>query len=168
MAKSLKKIMGRKIFVDTNAFIYFLTGICNNITKEIFTFSYLGKIKLITSTRVVDELLFKVMIIKGKEKYGLQNKALEKLKRDKEKIGSLSRECELALEFVEKAKTEIREVSFKDLKVIPGIMKEFGLFGNDAITIKIMRRFNLKYLLSSDSDFNDIDGIEVIDPLWET
>ncbi len=39
-------------------------------------------------------------------------------------------------------------------------MEMYGLFGNDAMILETMQRFNLKYLLSSDTDFDEIGWIE--------
>jgi len=39
-------------------------------------------------------------------------------------------------------------------------MEMYGLFGNDAMILETMQRFNLKYLLSSDIDFDKISWIE--------
>lgn len=44
-------------------------------------------------------------------------------------------------------------------------MESYGLFGNNALVLTTMQRFNLKYLLSSDKDFDKIEFIEKIDPL---
>ena len=44
-------------------------------------------------------------------------------------------------------------------------METYGLFGNDALILAVMQKFNLKYLLSSDSDFDEIEHIKRIEVL---
>ena len=63
------KIKGKTFFVDTSAFIVFLHGTCNETAKEIFRNALEGNCKLITSSRCIDELLFKEMVLLAKTKY---------------------------------------------------------------------------------------------------
>ena len=53
------KIRGKNFFVDTSAFIVFLHGSCNAITKEIFKNALEGNSQLVTSSRCIDELLLR-------------------------------------------------------------------------------------------------------------
>lgn len=46
-------------------------------------------------------------------------------------------------------------------------MEMYGLFGNDAMVLETMQRFNLKYFLSSDTDFDEINWIERIEAYRE-
>ncbi len=165
MDGKINRLLSKTIFVDTNAFIYFLTGRCNRLTVEIFKMSYLRKLKLITTTRVVDELLFKMMIIEAKNRYGFEKSIPARLKKDKSKVKELSESCNKVLVFLEKGKVKIVDVKASSLRAIPEIMSQYGLFGNDALTLKIMRELNLKFILTADKDFENIDGIEVINPL---
>jgi len=45
----IKSLHGKKIMVDTNAFIYYLTGQCNKLILEIFEAGVLKKLKFITT-----------------------------------------------------------------------------------------------------------------------
>ena len=161
----IKALYGKKVFVDANAFIYFFTGQCNNITAEIFRLSEEGSLTLITTTRVLDEVFFKVMIILAKIKFKIGSKIVQKLKKDKNKIKFLVEDVKKVVEFINHLKMEIKEISYSDLKKIPFIMETYGLFGNDALILAVMQKFNLKYLLSSDSDFDEIEHIKRIEVL---
>ncbi|NOZ83588.1 MAG: type II toxin-antitoxin system VapC family toxin [Epsilonproteobacteria bacterium] len=57
-------------------------------------------------------------------------------------------------------KPDIKEINYSALKKLPAVMEMYGLFGNDAMILETMQRFNLKYLLSSDIDFDKISWIE--------
>ncbi len=86
-----KRLYRKKIFIDSNAFIYFFTGECSNTTKEIFKPAETGWLNLITTTRVLDEVFFKVMVISAKIRFAIDNKAIQKLRKDKEKIKTACR-----------------------------------------------------------------------------
>ena len=161
----INRFLSRIIFVDANAFIYFLTGRCNELTVEIFKMSHIEKLKLITTTRIVDELLFKMMVIEAKSRYGFEKNIPAKLKKDKKKVKELSESCNKVLEFLEKGRVKIIDIKASSLRAIPEIMSQYGLFGNDALTLKVMRELNLKFILTADKDFENIDWIEVINPL---
>jgi len=165
MNGKINRLLSKTIFVDTNAFIYFLTGKCNNLTVEIFKMSYLRRLKLITTTRIVDELLFKIMIIEAKNRYGFEKNIPARLRKDKNKVKELSESCSTVFKFLEKGKVKIVDVKASSLRAVPEIMSQYGLFGNDALTLKIMKELNLKFILTADKDFKNIDWIEVINPL---
>ena len=155
----------RSIFVDTNAFIYYLTGICNELTRDLLKMSFMGKLKLVTSTRVLDELLFKMTVLMAKERFGFDKKTAAKLRKDKLKVAELSKDCQEVLDFIKKAKVKVLGVKRTDLEALPQVMGENGVFGNNAITLKLMRETNMKYLLTSDPDFEELEDVKVIVPL---
>lgn len=161
----IKSLHGKKIMVDTNAFIYYLTGQCNKLTVEIFEAGVLKKLKLITTTRIIDELLFKMFLIKAGEIYGFEGKILEKLKKDIKKIKNLANVCRNVLKFIEILGVNIIEIKRNTIFAVPEIISEYGLIGNDAITFKIMKERNLKYILTADEDFRNIREIVVLNPL---
>ncbi len=165
--KVIRKFIRRSIFVDTNAFIYFLTGTCNDLALEIFRMGFRGKLKLITSTRVVDELLFKMVLLRAKERFGLEKKTLMKLRKDKERVKELSNDCQTVQTFLRKSNVSVLDVKRTTLDAIPEIMRKHGVFGNDALTIKLMRENNLKYILTSDTDFETLEEIQTISPITE-
>jgi len=161
----IKDLYNRKIMVDTNAFIYYLTNHCNKLTEEIFESWALEKLQLVTTTRIVDELLFKMLLIKAGEIYGFESKILEKLKRNPERIKNLANVCRDVLKFLEALNIEIIEVKKNTIFTIPQIISEYGLIGNDALTLKIMKEKNLKFILTADEDFKKVEGIIVLTPL---
>ena len=165
MELKIKDLIKKTIFVDTNAFIYFLTGVCNELTQELFKLSYLGKLKLLSSTRVVDELVFKMMLLRAKERFGWDRKVVIKLRRNRMKVAELSGDCQKILDFLDTSKVKILEIRKSTMKAIPEVMRANGLFGNDALSLKLIRENNVKYVLTSDPDFEGIEGLEIICPL---
>ena len=77
MNYNLKFLHGKAVFVDANAFIYHLYGM-SEMTKEVFKLNELGQIKLITTTRVIDEVFHKILLIRAKEKFNIEKKAIKK------------------------------------------------------------------------------------------
>lgn len=106
---NIERLYRKKIFVDSNAFIYFFTGQCNKITKEIFRLAEKRWLNLITTVRVLDEVCFKTMIISAKLKFGIKRNILEKLKKDNDKIKSVSNDVKKVLEFVEQIGIDTRK-----------------------------------------------------------
>jgi len=158
------KIRGKTFFVDTSAFIVFLHGNCNTITKEIFKTALEGNCQLVTSSRCIDELLFKEMVLLAKAKYGIGSKAVEKLRKNFQLVKKIGADLEnLIPEFLKTYRVEIIEVKREWILEIPQIMQKYGLFGNDALIVRTMQSRNLKYLLSTDNDFKKVPFVELIE-----
>ena len=157
------KIKGKTFFIDTSAFIDFLHGACNEITKEIFRNALEGNCKLVTSSRCIDELLFKEMVLLAKAKYGIGNKAVEKLRKNPLLVKQIGIDLEsLIPEFLRTYRVEIIEVKKEWVLEIPQLMQKYGIFGNDALIVRAMQSRNLKYLLSTDTDFNKVPFIALV------
>ncbi len=149
--------MNRKVFLDTSAMILFLHGKISKNGKEIFQQSLLGKYKLITTTRCIDELIFKEMVILGKEKYGLQTKTVEKLRKKVDIVKKIGKELKPVINgFLKVYKIEILDIKKEWLLELPSLMEELGIFGNDLLIVRAMRSRNIKYLLTADRDFENV------------
>ena len=160
------RIKGKTIFVDTSAFILFFHNNCNEITKEIFKSALSGKCKLVTSSRCLDELMFKEIVILAKNKYKMGSKTIEKLRKNPELVKEIGTLLERVIpQFLKTYRIEVLDIKKEWVLEIPKLMKEYGLFGNDALIVRAMISRNLKYLLSADSDFEKIPFIEVINPI---
>jgi predicted nucleic acid-binding protein len=157
------QIKRKTIFVDTSAFILFLHNSCSDIAKEIFRTALNGECKLVTSSRCIDELIFKEMVLLAKSNYNLANKTVEKLRKKPEIVKKLGRKLkEVIPKFLKTYKVEIIQIKTDWVIETPQIMESFGIFGNDALIVRAMQSRNLKYLLSADSDFEKISFIELI------
>ena len=44
--------------------------------------------------------------------------------------------------------------------------EKYGLFGNNALTLSLMRRFNLKYIATADRDFGNIEWLSLVEGDW--
>ena len=161
----IENLYGKKVMVDTNAFVYYLTDNCNSLTNHVFEAGALGKIQLVTTTRIVDELLFKMLLIKAAQIYGWKTKILEKLKKDPQKIKNLADTCKKVIEFLETLNVEVIEIKKSTIWNLPEIITCYGLIGTDAITLKVMKERNLKYILTADEDFKNVEDLVILNPL---
>ena len=159
------KLHNRKVFVDSNAFIYFFTGQANDLTCEIFNTAALGEVKVITSTRVIDEVLFKLICLEANRKFGFTSNIPRKLRESKERVKSLSYVYEVLFQFIEDINAQVLTVDSKVIAKSKKVMDTYGLFGNDAITVTSMKSRNLKYILTADKNFSVVSDIVAINPL---
>ncbi len=164
MDLDIKPFYGRKILVDSNAFIYFLTG-QSPLVKEFFRASVEGRLRLLITARILDEVLFKMCLLLAKARHGFVKDTLKKLKDNPHLIAELSKDCQKIIEMCGVFKLSIFDFTFKDLQKLPDIMYDYGLIGNDALIAGFMQKMNLKYLLSADRDFDTVPWIKRIDPL---
>ena len=153
------------IYLDTNAFYFFFfehekytRGI-----KRVISKIHRGVYRGITSCITLDELAYVILMRLIEKKY--KRHPSEILRENKSVI----------LEFVDSIK-DVFDVIFslnnieivgidKDIMAtIPIIMEESTLLPRDCIHLQTMRNKNCKLILSTDTDFDDIDGIKRIKP----
>ena len=153
----------QKVFVDANVILYHLTGLVKDFS-ELCQMVRQKRGYLFTSLRVVDEVLFKTNILKAREIYKYSRNILQKLKKDKEKIKKLANEIAFLEGFF--SDFYIAVPTEKDLWHSLEVQKEYGLIGNDALILVLMRRLKIKNLISSDTDFKNIPGINLVKGDW--
>ena len=152
----------KKAFIDANAFIYFLSDIkekAEHVQKILEDENY----ELYTSYAVLNEVKFRLLI----------NKAIEELKTTKKHrlIKFISDNENIRISIIEKyIKFFINIASFVTIldmnemteKATCSIIIKNGLLPTDASIVALMMSNNIKKILTSDSDFKKIKGIEVI------
>jgi len=166
MTYDITQFYNKTIFVDANAIIYHLQGL-SPVAKDIFKLAEQKKVSLITTTRVIDEVIHKILLIRAREKFGITAKTIPKLRKDKAKVKALSDDIRTIYEFIRTIHLQVKPISYNDLKKLPDMMKSFGLLGSDSLILVMMNKFRLKFLLSSDPDFQNIDWITLIPALPE-
>ena len=161
MSDECENLHNERVFVDANAIIYHLHGMCPT-AREIFRLGELGEVKLVSTTRVIDEVIHKTLLLRAREKFGIHSKTIKKLRKDKNKVRRLSEDMRRIKRFVDTINLDLKEITVRDLFGIPDIMQEYGVFGNDALILLTMIKYNLQYLLSSDADFKEIKWLTLI------
>jgi predicted nucleic acid-binding protein len=152
---------GQTIFVDANAILYHLQGL-SPTAKEVFLLAEQKKLELITTTRIIDEVIHKLLLIKAREKYGFTRKTIEKLRKDKAKVKLLAGNIDILFAFTKTIHLRIKTITNNDLRKLPKIMKSYGLLGSDSLIVMAMRKFKTQFLLTSDGDFENIEWVKVI------
>ncbi|WP_201333042.1 PIN domain-containing protein [Nitratiruptor sp. YY09-18] len=138
-----------KVMVDTNVLIYTFLDIDmpqkQNI-KELFEAS--NRFQYVTTTRIIDEVIFKLVIISS-------GKKLKQLKKDRELLEKQTSIITMIKNFLKDFNFKVYEIKEKHYWKMIDIIKEYGLLGNDALTMAIMKENNLKYVATFDNDFAD-------------
>ena len=138
-----------KVMIDANVLIY------NFLNSDVIKKSQIeslfknDNIKFVTTTRIIDEVIFKLIVIKS-------GKKLKQLKKDKELLRNMVFIIEGVRDFLKKFDFEIYEIKEKHYWEISEIMKKYGLLGNDALTFIIMKENNIEYIATLDNDFKNI------------
>lgn len=151
-----------KIFIDANAFIYFLSNTkdkAERVQKIIEDSSY----QLFTGYAALNEVKFRLLI----------NKAIEELKTTKKhELIKFIKEDEIirtsVIErylkfFINMANfITILEIDESTEKMICSLIINDGLLPTDASIAAMMRLNGIKKILTNDSDFKKVKEIEVI------
>lgn len=161
MNYDLNALKSRTVFVDANAFLYYFQGI-SPLARDVFRFGAENRLKLITTTRIMDEVIHKNLLIQARNVFGWKNKTIHRLRQEPEKMKRLVPEVERIFELAALIRLEMEVIRPTDLSKMPKIMAEHGLLGSDSLVLVVMNRRNLKFLLSSDSDFDRVSWIERI------
>ena len=163
---NINKLRGRKLFLDANAVIYFLEGMTSPEADEIFRMACgpNSSVRFVTNAGIVDEIFFKVLVLRAKSR-GFEKKTIAKLRTNKREVIEIAPELEKVKKMLDTLNLNIEPVGKEDVYQVIPIMSEYGLFGKDALIVRTMRKFNMKFLFSSDRDFDSVNWIERIDPL---
>ena len=139
--------MKYKVMIDANILIYTFLDV-NTAQKEKIKNLFISKniYQFVTTTRIIDEAIFKLIVISS-------GKKLKQLKKDKNKLKEYVYIIELLKSFLKDYDFKIYEITQKHYWKLPKIIEEFGLLGNDALTMAIMKENNLKYIATFDKDF---------------
>ena len=143
-----------KVMIDANVLIYLFIG--SDIEKEAIKklFEESVKYRYVTTTRIIDEVIFKLMVINS-------GKKLKELKKDKALLRSQKEIVLVVKRFLKDFNFKVYQIEERHYWRLPTIIEEFGLLGNDALTMSIMKENNLKYIATTDRDFEDTHLVNI-------
>lgn len=156
------------IFLNASAFLAVLLNAeeadeCETTLKKIET----GEIKAITTTHVLEEIMFKLVFAKASEV--LQSKNIWKIRQKLKTKKSLRQNCcEVLNKFIKYVKIlrfgglKIMEAYEEDVFNIPEILKQTGLLTSDCLHLSVMNRLHIKNIATLDQDFRKVEGIKMI------
>ncbi|WP_297454371.1 PIN domain-containing protein [Persephonella sp.] len=145
-----------KVMVDTNVLIYFLTDIETEHKEKIKKlFEQENKYQFVITTRILDELIFKLIIIQS-------GKNFKYLKDNKDVLKKYSSTIDIVKNFFKEFSFKIYEIKEKHYWKLKNVIDKYGLIGNDALTFIVMKENNLKYIATTDKDFEHIPAVNVL------
>lgn len=148
-----------KVMIDTNVLIYFLADIKTESKEKIKKlFGQENKYQFVITSRILDELIFKLIIIQS----GINFKSL---KSNKEILKKYTYKIDFIRSFLKDFGFKIYEIKEKHYWKLKDIINEYGLIGNDALTLTVMKENNLKYIATTDKDFENIPVVNVLNNL---
>ena len=155
--------MIEKIFVDTNTFVYFLTD-DKNKTAKMHDMLESGEYEIFTNVLAVNEIIYKLLWISASEKLKT-NKKFILLKFIKNNINLRSEVYSKFIDFYLYLKTRCKIFDLKEdeIMISCSIANNYGLLPTDASIAATMIKNNIKKILTDDSDFKKIKGIEVVE-----
>ena len=154
---------GRRVFVDSNIFIYHFLDIsdqCTAFLERIDSHEICG----FTSTIVMAEVLHKLMIAEIAENY----------KMNRREVNQFIKRCPSVISELERCEIAIRKISEFDIEILPimsgvilesrNLRYEHKLMTNDSINLFLMKLTGLEDIASNDSDFDRVPWIKVWKP----
>lgn len=169
MMKSLKDFnLKERIFIDANIFSFHhldhpeFGNTCTEFLQKVEN----SEVNAITSTQVIDEVAFVILIVKGCEilKTDKTRKVREKIKSDRK----FSKECYEAVklflsyvDFLKKTGLEVIEINLEDINSSTDYGSNYGLLPHDAIHVAIMEEHGIRHIATADSDFEKVEKVMV-------
>ena len=160
MKKLLKRsIMRESCFIDSSVFYHVIIKNRTDLLRK------LSKFVLFTSTNVLEEVSYKIIIDSVLEEIKLQKASFYKIKELFER--------EVAKELIEKrlhvlnfiaSKINVISPNFDDFNLAKRFINKYKLLSNDALILAIALRNGINKLATFDSDFKRVrDLIEILD-----
>ncbi|MCD6369330.1 MAG: type II toxin-antitoxin system VapC family toxin [Thermoproteales archaeon] len=161
MAKALARVpKGTSIFVDANIFHLYLRGpkpirdICTEFLERIEK----GELKGYTSTLVLDELAYKLMLRRVEELY--RRNPLKVLKENRKVVAEVAPYVEKGISIIlGMEELQILSVEPFHLEDFTEYMKNYSLWPRDSLHVAVMTSINCMNIASADEDFDAIPGI---------
>jgi len=163
---TLDQLPGRaSVFLDANAFVYFFAAdpVLGPSCDQFFTRIQSHEIDAYTSTHVLSEAAYRLMILEAAVQFGWQSKIVPKLKRQPGGIAQLRR-FRTVMEQVPQRGVSVLTVAPPLIPTAAAISRQCGLLTNDALIIAVKQASGLTHLASGDRDFDRVPGITRYEP----
>ena len=158
---------GKTIFIDANIFLYEIFNHpvfgenSHRVLKDVENGHQLG----LTSTLVLDEVLYKMMLMEASNKFHISSKdSSSYLKRNPQKITALTASWKYIQKIQRIDNLKIEGISPEIFEMSIEIAKTNMLLTHDASHLAVMRFKGLSDIATNDSDFERIEGVKVWRP----
>lgn len=155
-----------EVFIDANIFVYHFAGpteytdLCTKFLQRVEDARLLG----FTSTLALAEILHRLMIIEATTKLQIDPKAaIHYLKTHSLNVKNLAEHITIP-EKIRAFGVKILSIDMEDILNSNKIKKAYGLLTNDAITVAVMNRYNLRNIATNDPDFEQVTDLVVWKP----
>ena len=158
---------GKTIFIDANIFLYeiFDHPIFGENSHRIFKDVENGHLQGLTSTLVLDEVFYKMMLMEASNKFHIPLKdASSYLKRNYHRITVLTDSRKNIQKIQRINNLEIKGISPEIFEMSTEIAETNMLLPHDASHLAVMRFTGLSDIATNDSDFERVAGIRVWRP----
>lgn len=167
MVKHLADIpKGKSVFLDANAFHFYLRGpesaqkACTTLLERVEKKDIAGY----TSTLVLDELIYKILLKKVEEKY--RKNPLQILQESPEEISAHSLEIRRAVDIVVGIEAlTVMAVEKYHIEEAVEYMGKYSILPRDAVHVSVMKSIECNDVASADSDFDRVINLNRWTPL---
>lgn len=160
-----------RIFVDANIFTFHhlndpgYGASCTRFLQKIED----GKIKAVTSSFVLDEVVYVILIGKGSEILDTDRawKVRDEIKRNKKFARQCYEPVSIFLDYVGSLKLlglDVIDVCGNDINEGVKFAVPHQLLPRDAVIVSLMQQHNIKHIATNDSDFKRVDFLTVWKP----
>jgi predicted nucleic acid-binding protein len=154
-----------RIYLDTNAFYFFFfehEGYTPGIRKVLGRM-HEGECTGVTSCLALDELAYVVLMRSIERRYGRNPR--EVLRGSRAAVVELAGLVQEVFDVVLSLRNlEVVDVGLDEVGTIPLTMARTGLLPRDCLHLKAMREAGCTRILSTDADFDGVEGVERIRP----
>lgn len=158
--------LGAHCFIDANILVYHhvftpnLSDTCTDFLERVER----GELVGVISSTAVAEAVHKVMLAEAMTLQGLPHKGLaHRLQSQPQLLATLSKHRDV-LATVRGLNLQVEPISLNLLELAALLSPQHGLLTNDALTIAVMQRLQLRDLVTNDDNFDSIAGIQVWKP----
>ncbi len=158
----LDEFIAGSIYIDTNILYMYLRADLTYlpVIKSFLVRIVKGEIQAFISIPVLDELYYRLLLARIKEK--TDRNPLDILRENQKKAVD---EHSLSIEKAVRRLTTLPHITLAgvdvgDLDAMLLNIREFSLLPRDALHVAIIRRFGLDSVASDDTDFDRVDGLK--------
>ncbi len=157
---------GRAVFIDANIFHFYLRGptaqqkACTDLLQKVET----GDVAGYTSTLVLDELIYKILLKKIEEKY--KRNPLDILQRSPEEASAHSQDLRRVVNTVMGINgLTVLAVEARHIEESVDHIQKYSLLPRDAVHLSVMDTIECTDLASADTDFDRVTNLNRWTPL---
>jgi len=158
----------KSVFVDANVFHFYLRGPedTRNVCTSFFEGIEGGEISGFTSSLVLDEVMYKILLKAIEEKH--QKNPIQIVQKSPEQIGTQSKQVRKAIDIILGiGGLEVLSVEKQHIETAVDYMETYSILPRDAVHLSVMKSIHCFDVASADSDFDRVPDIHRWTPIEE-